>query len=558
MYLLCFRYKCSNNFNEDVRNKICEEYWSLGDSCKQKMFLASCIQNVPVQRRKLTAVKNKATSRQIFLKYTTNPSTNSKKRVCLKFLCSTLSISHRVVEICMKRVSECGTYIGHDGRSGKKPPNLTLEVNINYVKEHIDSFPRVESHYCRKDSKKLYLSSELNISIMYRLYKNEFCINKQINPVSCFVYSKIFHSYEPALSFFIPKKDQCHICNAYALDKNYSGNDYEQHKQREKTSMDMKKADKMKAIVDNGKTFRSITFDLQGILTLPYAGDNQLYYKRKFNIYNFTIFDAYNKTGHCFVWDECNAKKGSNEIGSCLLKYLFQLPLTVNHVAAFSDTCGGQNRNKHVCAAMLYAVNKIDNLEIVDLKFMETGHSYLEVDAMHATIERGRKHKKVYTTREWALLISAARINPFPYNVHTLKILDFYDLKQLSSRVIKNSTKRLINMNEENEKVEWLKIKWLRFEKSKSQTIQFKYDLNSTLFFEIDVAQCNKRTQTYNWTNITLKEAYPRQIPISENKKKDLLFLLKSKIIPSDYKSFYESIPSSSRQKGNDSDYDEI
>lgn len=43
---------------------------------------------------------------------------------------------------------------------------------------------------------------------------------------------------------------------------------------------------------------------------------------------------------------------------------------------------------------MLYAVNTIDNLEIVDLKFIEIGHSYLEVDAIHATIERGRKHKK--------------------------------------------------------------------------------------------------------------------------------------------------------------------
>lgn len=36
---------------------------------------------------------------------------------------------------------------------------------------------------------------------------------------------------------------------------------------------------------------------------------------------------------------------------------------------------------------------------------MESGHSYLEADAMHATIERARKHKKDYTTEEWALLI---------------------------------------------------------------------------------------------------------------------------------------------------------
>jgi len=40
---------------------------------------------------------------------------------------------------------------------------------------------------------------------------------------------------------------------------------------------------------------------------------------------------------------------------------------------------------------MLCAVNRIDNIETIDVKFMESGHSYLEADTMHATIERHRK-----------------------------------------------------------------------------------------------------------------------------------------------------------------------
>lgn len=73
--------------------------------------------------------------------------------------------------------------------------------------------------------------------------------------------------------------------------------------------MEMKKIDKQKAILDNGSTFRAITFDLEAILSVPYAGDSQLYYKRKLNIYNITIFDAFNKNGFCYVWDECSGKK---------------------------------------------------------------------------------------------------------------------------------------------------------------------------------------------------------------------------------------------------------
>ena len=40
---------------------------------------------------------------------------------------------------------------------------------------------------------------------------------------------------------------------------------------------------------------------------------------------------------------------------------------------------------------------------------MESGHSYLEADSMHATIKKAFRHKKVYTTREWELIIGFAR-----------------------------------------------------------------------------------------------------------------------------------------------------
>lgn len=96
--------------------------------------------------------------------------------------------------------------------------------------------------------------------------------------------------------------------------------------------MEMKSNDKLKSALDNGLTFRTISFDLQAILSLPFAGDNQLYYRRKLNVYNFTIFDSFKNDGYCYFWDECNGKKGSAEVGSCLIKYLTQLPESVSHV----------------------------------------------------------------------------------------------------------------------------------------------------------------------------------------------------------------------------------
>jgi hypothetical protein len=169
--------------------------------------------------------------------------------------------------------------------------------------------------------------------------------------------------------------------------------------------------------------------------------------------------DASKNDGFCYVWDECNGKQGSNEIGSCILQYI-NVPETVTHIASFSDTCGGQNRNQFVTTAMLYAVNIKPNLQTIDLKFMESGHSYLECDSMHATIEKKRKHQKVYTTGEWAVVISSARIKPELYRVTVMSYRDFYYLKGLTADAVFN-----VAVNTSNEKVNWFNFNWIRLQK---------------------------------------------------------------------------------------------
>lgn len=391
-----------------MRIQLCKEYWKFGNADKQKLYLSSLIDNVPVRRKNMSANKNKSTSRIFYL----SNSLGQKKRVCLKFFCRTFAISHRIVELTMRDVGIAGSYVGSDRRRGVRPANATSEEKVAFVKKRMDPFPTVEHHYCRKDTEKVYLDSDLNLSTMYRLYKVR-CIDEDRLPVSDFVYRKIFHEFYPQYSFYIPKKDQCTVCNVYknAVDKSSLKDEWEGHKKREKDAMDMKASDKQRAKEDKGIRFRTISFDLQAILSVPFSGDNQIYYRRKLNVYNFTIFEGHDSNGDCFVWDECAGSKGSSEIATCIYMYLSSLPKTVTHVSTFSDTCGGQNRNKYFAAAMLYAVSHT-HINLIDVKYMESGHSYLEADSMHATIERARKNKKIYTTREWALLISGSRRNP--------------------------------------------------------------------------------------------------------------------------------------------------
>ena len=52
----------------------------------------------------------------------------------------------------------------------------------------------------------------------------------------------------------------------------------------------------------------------------------------------------------------------------------------------FSDTCGGQNCNQNVAAVLLYAVQSIGHLKVIE-QFMEKAHTYMECHSMHSAIE---------------------------------------------------------------------------------------------------------------------------------------------------------------------------
>lgn len=185
--VLCIRYKCNASFEYEVQRKLCKEYWDLGNSEKQKLYISSLIENVPVRRRKNSAfAKNRSTSRVLYLRDTLG----EKKRVCLKFFCSTFAISHHLIQSVMENVGFGGVYVSHDKRIGFRPFNATPQESVAFVKKHIESFPVVESHYCRKDSNKVYLNCDLNLSIMYRLYARTCAITEK-PPVSKFMYRKI-------------------------------------------------------------------------------------------------------------------------------------------------------------------------------------------------------------------------------------------------------------------------------------------------------------------------------------------------------------------------------
>nr|CAH7733296.1 unnamed protein product [Callosobruchus chinensis] len=84
------------------------------------------------------------------------------------------------------------------------------------------------------------------------------------------------------------------------------------------------------------------------------------------------------------------------------------------------------------------------HIHVIEQKFLESGHSFMEADSMHGAIEKEQRHVSINSVLEWMNIMQKARSNrnrrtANPYHVHQLKYPDVLDLKDLSKRLKKKT-----------------------------------------------------------------------------------------------------------------------
>lgn len=512
------------------------------------------------QRRLVNATRKRTVSRYYYFN-----KDGQKIRVCELFFKNTLCISNGPINKAFSEVGTSGSFIGQDRRGKHEPVNKTKEIDVEIVKEHIEAFPKMESHYCRKTSSKMYLESNLSISKMYELYQEK-CKNASKTPVSINVYRNIFCTHYN-LDFHKPKKDQCLMCHKYCRAKAENASElavlqqkYDEHMSLKEQSRNAKELDKVRANEDN--SFNSITIDLQKVLHLPTSNVSLLYYLRKLNVYNATIYEARSPNdGFCYLWSEVDGKKGSDEVGTALYLWIQRLPPTVTEISIFSDTCGGQNRNQFLLCLMLYIV-QVTHLEVIEHKYLESGHTHMEVDSMHSAIENQMRLMPIFSMIDLCNVIRLARSNrklnkkktaKKPYEPIVMSYSDILDLKELRNNLMVNRS-----IDSEGQKLQWLKVKCFKFEKKRPNIVQYRYDYVSD-YKEMDVSKKEtpiesniknlrkrKHDETesvFDYNSYSLKKAYTRKLPITKSKKKDLIKMCNERIIPAELHHWYNNLP---------------
>lgn len=321
------------------------------------------------------------------------------------------------------------------------------------------------------------------------LYEEK-CKSDNIVPVSSKVYRTTFCT-EYNLSFHKPTKDTCAFCNTYQ-EKEHTGVvseedkiNYAEHLKRKDEARSEKEKDKEASKQE--KSIYTATFDLQAVLYTLCSNVSKAFYKRKLNCYNLTIFSLADKSGSCYIWDETNGQRGSSEIGSCLITLLKSLPSIVKHVILYSDCCSGQNRNQYRAAGLHHTVKASPSLEILEQKFLESGHTQMECDSMHSATEHAKKGTSIYHPDQWDTAIHMARRNK-PYVVVPMRYNNFKDLKSFTKEEYSG-----MKTDTEGNKINWMRIKVIRVVKESSDEMQIKESFTDQQFRSIRIRQTRGR-----------------------------------------------------------------
>lgn len=464
--------------------------------------------------------------------------------VCKQMFLNTLGICDSWVETAVKKHLNGATNSPESssknpikdqrGKHDIRPKRTSQAEAIQYVEDHINSFPRVPSHYCGRTSKREYLEHSLSVAKMYDKYLVWAKSIKKLEEKLIVIirqYRLIFNT-KFNIGSHQPRKDQCAFCNKFKfstrVEKEELKSQMARHILNKQQPRALKTADKEEGNSDSNLCV--VSFDLQKVLPCPHSDTSVFFYRNKLSLYNFTVFDNCNRIAWCYMWDETRAQRGSNEIGSSLLLFIeAMVKQGKTEFRFYSDSCSEQNRNRFIFAMFLYAATKY-GVKITH-RFLEPGHTDMEVDNVRARIEKATYMEHIFSPGEWHEAIRNAKCRGEMYKVIDLPQENIFNFKPL---VDLQKWDPVINQ----EKVKWGSGKEVTVDPQKPHTVGFRYDFESE-----PVSFCvNKRGRPVNLATYALPRAYFGKVPLKPKKSRDIRFLCEKGAIPSKCHSVYSQI----------------
>lgn len=371
----------------------------------------------------------------------------------------------------------------------------------------------------------MYLEPLWNsLADLYRFYMTEIC-NADVQPLSQCAFEQTFN--EKRLRIFRRRKDECETCLSYRMG-NITTEEYDEHRT-------MKEEARLEEEKDKAcHQHRVFCMDVQSVLLCPLNHSSAMYYKTKLVNHNFTIYDLHSAKVWCYLWNETNATLQSTTFASMLADFL------INHsgckagdtVIFYSDGCTYQNRNAQVSNALLHVAAHL-GITIVQ-KFFHKGHSQMEADSVHSTIETKIKNEEICVPADYCRLIREARLR----NPYTVFYIDYTFFRLFNTFVTSIRPPKPTDARSEHPK--FVNISALKYCLSGDMFYKLKFSEDFKPFLMVGTR--SRSSMSLVFTSFSdLPRVYNAQLKIPKTKYDHLQGVLPS--IPRNYHSFYTDLP---------------
>lgn len=408
-----------DQLTEHSRKEVFHHFWSNMAWEERKTYVVSLVDSVkPVQKRRTDSGDRRGATLHYHLRIG-----SERKEVCKQMFLNTLDIKEWSVRNWaqggkhgMRRAEEKHVERSRTRGALSSSSQIPLAPSENAAL-FIDRLPKVESHYCRKSTSKVYLEPLFqSLQQLYRVYVEE-CKSEEKDFVSRFTFSNIISDKNVAL--FKPKKDQCDTCVQHKVGQ-LSDEDWGNHIRNKEKARTEKQKDKDEALAGNCIVLAA---DLQAVKLAPCLKASALYYKTKLCVHNYTIYNLKTHSVVCYWWNESEGELKASNFTSCLLDFLRELMSnwpeeSPKVIIIWTDGCGYQNRNKILSNALLNIAAE-ENFTIHQ-KYLLKGHTQMEVDSVHSVIERKLVNRDIYLPSDYLSATKEARQKPFPYHVKSI------------------------------------------------------------------------------------------------------------------------------------------
>jgi len=159
-------FKCTDKINEERQRTIFERFWGLSDAEKSH-FYGHTTTRTETERKRSSG--HPVRPRQFAIRYYLDPGDGVLLRVCKAFYLGTLDISQRRISYFHATKLESGIPRESLKEKHRQVSQKSQQIQ-DTIRSHIQSIPRVASHYCHAQTNKEYMESGLNLRRLYGLY----------------------------------------------------------------------------------------------------------------------------------------------------------------------------------------------------------------------------------------------------------------------------------------------------------------------------------------------------------------------------------------------------